>query len=252
MDYDKLLNLGAELGRRLMTSGAEIYRVEESVTRLLTAYGMDPQVFAVPNCLFVSINTPQGQAITRMCRIPAHGTDIELLEQCNDLCRRLCRQVPPVEEAQALIDRLDTETRQHPPGFLVLGYGMTTAFFALFFSGGPWDCLCAGLCGLAVGACILFGWRITGSNAFFRTVVCSALASTLAIALVQVGLGKNLEAITIGALMVLVPGMALTNAMREIMAGDIFSGLSRMAEVLLVATAIALGTAVPLVLGQYF
>ena len=37
MDHDKLLNLGAELGRRLMTSGAEIYRVEESVERLLPA-----------------------------------------------------------------------------------------------------------------------------------------------------------------------------------------------------------------------
>ena len=49
MDYDKLLNLGTELGCRLMESGAEIYRVEESVRRLLTAYGVEPQVFAIPN-----------------------------------------------------------------------------------------------------------------------------------------------------------------------------------------------------------
>ena len=69
--------------------------------------------------------------------------------------------------------------------------------------------------------------------------------------LVQGGIGVSLWAATIGALMPLVPGMALTNAMREIMAGDIFSGLNRTAEVLLVATAIALGTAIPLVLGRY-
>ena len=73
MDYDKLLNLGTELGCRLMESGAEIYRVEESVRRLLTAYGVEPQVFAIPNCLIVSVNTPEGHPLTRMCRIPAHG-----------------------------------------------------------------------------------------------------------------------------------------------------------------------------------
>ena len=74
MDCDKLLSLGTELGCLLMSSGAEIYRAEESVNRLLAAYGLEPQVFAIPNCLFVSVITPGGQSINRMCRIPAHGT----------------------------------------------------------------------------------------------------------------------------------------------------------------------------------
>ena len=65
MDYDKLLTLGTELGRQLMSSGAEIYRVEESVRRLLTAYGLEPQVFAIPNCLIVSITTPEGRSLTQ-------------------------------------------------------------------------------------------------------------------------------------------------------------------------------------------
>ena len=106
MEYDDLLNMGTELGYQLMFSGAEIYRVEESVYRLLTAYGLQPQVFAIPNCLIVSLNTPQGHPITQMRRIPSHGTDIELLERCNDLCRRLCREVPPVKQAKELVDGL--------------------------------------------------------------------------------------------------------------------------------------------------
>ena len=44
--------------------------------------------------------------------------------------------------------------------------------------------------------------------------------------------------------------MALTNAMREIMVGDIFSGLSRTAESILTATAIALGVMVSLAIGN--
>ena len=79
---EEMLNLGAELGCQLMSSGAEIYRVEESIQRLLTAYGLEPQVFAIPCCLIVSVNTPEGHPITRMCRLASAGMNIELLEQC--------------------------------------------------------------------------------------------------------------------------------------------------------------------------
>ena len=250
MDYDKLLNLGVELGRRLMASGAEIYRVEESVRRLLTAYGVEPQVFAIPNCLIVSVTTPEGHPITRMCRIPAHGTDIELLEGCNALCRRLCRETPPMEEAWELLEGTTRDSRPQTSAMTLLGYAMTAGFFVLFFGGGAADALCGALCGLAVGICLLFGQRLTGSNVFFRTAVCAALLAALSAVLTRLGLGHSEELITIGSLMILVPGVALTNAMREIMAGDIISGINRTAEAILVATAIALGTALPLVLGR--
>ena len=75
MDYEKLLNMAAELGYQLMYSGGEIYRAEESVRRLLCAYGLEaPEVFAIPNCLIVSVVTPQGRPVTRMRRVPLHGT----------------------------------------------------------------------------------------------------------------------------------------------------------------------------------
>ena len=41
MDYDRLLNLTTDLGYQLMASGAEIYRVEESMHRVLNAYGLE-------------------------------------------------------------------------------------------------------------------------------------------------------------------------------------------------------------------
>ena len=104
MDYDMLVNLAMEMGCTLMASGAEIYRVEESLNRLLAAYGrQDAQVFAIPSCLIVSLQGEGSRSVTRMSRIPAHGTDIELLERCNDLCRRLCQQTPPLEHPGHLL-----------------------------------------------------------------------------------------------------------------------------------------------------
>ena len=122
MDYDALLDLGTELGYKLVLSGAEIYRVEESVLRLLTAYGLQPQVFALPSCLIVSVNTPSGHPITQMRRVPPHGTDIELLERCNELCRRLCREVPPLPEAAEQVRKLGQDHRAYPTRILLLGY----------------------------------------------------------------------------------------------------------------------------------
>ena len=208
MDSDKLLNLATSLGCLLAESGAEISRVEESVYRLLQAYqGKDAQVFAIPSCLIVSLMAEDGRPVTRMRRISAHGTDLELLESCNALCRQLCRTVPPLDSL--------------------------SAFF----------------CGLVVGTCLLFGGRWLGSNSFLRTLVCSGIASLLSLLLVRAGLGNNVDLVTIGVLMLLVPGVALTNAMREIVAGDTYSGLSRTAEAILIATGIALGAAVGLGIG---
>lgn len=253
MDYDKLLNMATELGYQLMYSGAEIYRAEESIFRLLRAYGLeDPQVFAIPNALIVSVTTPQGHPITRMRRIPGHGTNIELLEQCNDLCRRLCFQPIPLDEAQNLVSGLGQKVRLYQPWKILLGYSMAPAFFSPLFGGGVRDAIAAAICGLVVGICLLFGRRLIGSNSFFRTTICSAVASLLCLLLVRIGIGLDVDMVTIGVLMLLVPGAALTNAMREIMAGDIISGLSRMAEVILLATAIAIGVMLGLWIGRVF
>lgn len=253
MDYDRLLNLAAELGYQLMSSGAEIYRVEESAHRLLCAYGLQsPEVFAIPNCIIVSVATPEGHSITRMRRIPAHGTDIDRLERCNDLCRRLCTQTPPLEEAQAEVSALSGHALRFSPWQLLIGYGIVPAFFAPLLGGSAMDLLGSFLSGLAVGFCILYGRKVIGSNAFFRTVICSAAASLLALLMVYLELGHSVDVITISVLMTLVPGVAITNAMREIMAGDIISGLTRTADAILTGSAIALGAAAGLVIGHAF
>ena len=84
MDYDKLLNAAVELGCRLMSSGAEIYRVEESVRRLLQAYGLEsPEVFAIPNCVIVSVTTPEGKTYCSNLKITQ--SDLDLLEQFKNI-----------------------------------------------------------------------------------------------------------------------------------------------------------------------
>lgn len=138
-------------------------------------------------------------------------------------------------------------TRSHQ---VLMGYGLAPAFFTLLFGGHFLDGLCA------------FGVRLGGRDLPFiwgavhweqqllphRSMQHSGLAALPAAG--AAGFGYDVDTVTIGVLMVLVPGVALTNAMREIMAGDIISGLSRTADAILVASAIALGTVVGLAIGQ--
>ena len=65
MDYNTLLDLATDLGYELAMAGAETFRVEESISRCLAAYGVEAEVFAIPNCLHVSLETENQKAILR-------------------------------------------------------------------------------------------------------------------------------------------------------------------------------------------
>lgn len=250
MDYDKLINLATDMGYRLLGTGAEVYRVEESVQRILQAYGVATgEVFAIPNCIIVSMVTPSGRTFTRVRRMKDHGTDIDQLERYNTLCRNLCVEAPPLEDAWARLDELEAARRSYSMPVQVIAYFFGAALFCLFFGGTVVDALCAGLCGLATGGCLTFFARL-GTNLFFKTAAAGAVSALVALALTVLGLGQNLDLITIGALMLLVPGLIFTNAMRDIMAGDMVTGLTKTAEALLIGAAIALGTGTALWLAR--
>ena len=100
MDYDLLLELTTDLGYRLAMNGAETYRIEESIRRILSAYGIDSEVFAIPNCLTVSIETHDGKPMTRMRRIGFHGNDLDTVEKYSNLGRKICTDKPEPEIAQ--------------------------------------------------------------------------------------------------------------------------------------------------------
>lgn len=243
MDYDALMALVTALGYGLLESGAEIYRVEESIQRLLHAYGIaEADPFVIPNCIIVSFTTPEGQAMTQVRRMPSHGTDVDLLERYNDLCRHLCAETPPLPDAQARLAHIVEKPRVYPLPVLLGAYILGTGSFAFLFGGNGWDALCAGICGLAIGlALTAMTWLHT--NLFFKSMLGAFLSALLAQFFVHAGLGAHSEIIIISAFMALVPGIMFTNAIRDVMAGDMVAGITKIADALLTGVAIALGTA---------
>ena len=243
MDYSTLLDLSAELGYRLAMSGAETLRVEESITRMLAAYGLPCEVFAIPNCLHVSIEKPDGTPMTRMRRIGTHGNNLEAVEKYNNLSRLICSTTPEPAKIQELLDETKQSCRQY--NFLIysVGHFLGPAGFAILFGGTLIDALWAGLCGILIG--LANHWlHKKNVNSFFTTIATAFIMAFTAYGAGALGATRNTDSVIIGAIMLLVPGLLFTNAMRDIIFGDTNSGTNRIVQVLLIAAAIALGTGV--------
>ena len=99
MDYYLLTDLAVTMGYHLAMSGAETFRVEDSVHRILRAYGVECEVFAIPNSISVSLEAANGKPLMLMKRIDFHGNDLETMEKLNALSRRICTERPEVDEA---------------------------------------------------------------------------------------------------------------------------------------------------------
>ena len=242
MNYNLLMDLAMDLGYELAMSGAETFRVEESITRLLAAYGVDSDVFAIPNYIMITIRDKNGTPITRMRRIGYHGNNMDSVERFSSLSRALDRETPELTVAHSMLAETRRRCRSYSLRSQYLGHILAAGTMGMFF-GGTWrDGLCAGLCGLLVGIVDKYLDRLK-ANQFFRTIAAAFLMAMLAYALSAMGFAPNPDTVTIGALMLLVPGLLFTNAMRDIIYGDTNSGVNRIVQVFLIAVALSLGTA---------
>ena len=242
MDYYMLLDMTAELGYQLAMSGAETFRVEESANRVMRAYGIEAEAFAIPNCLHISIETDTGKPLTRMRRIQEHGNDLDAVEKYSNLSRRICSERPEPAVAMQWLKEVAATKRKYSFPFFLIGSFLGAVGFCLLFGGGYIDSLCSGICGLSIGL-VNRGTERLKVNSLFRTLASSFLMSLLACFFGFVKLASNIDAVIIGALMSLVPGFLFTNSLRDIIYGDINSGINRIVQVFLIAITLALGTA---------
>ena len=242
MDYYLLTEVATDLGYELAMSGAETYRIEESVTRVLQTYGIESEVFAIPNCIHVSFETGSRKPLTRMRRIGYHGTNLEAVERYNALSRRICAEKPEPEVARQWLNGVKSTVRTYGLIGNLVGHFLGSFGFCLFFGGSFLDGIWAGICGFIV----YFVNKLMDdlkANPFFGTIAASFSMGLLAYTIGVFGLTNNVDTVIIGTLMILVPGLLFTNSLRDIIFGDTNSGINRLVQVILIAMAIALGTA---------
>ena len=242
MDYYLLTDLTARIAYHLALSGAETFRIEETMRRIIGAYGIECQAFAIPNCVMVSLEAANGKPLMVMKRVGFHGNNLEAVEKLNALSRRICAETPAPEVAAQWLKETLAERRTYSVAAYYLGNFLGAAGFCPVFGGTMRDSLWAGLMGLIIGFVTrqMDRWE---TNPFFSTITAAFAMAVPAYLAAGFHLIDYVDAVIIGSLMILVPGLLITNSMRDIIYGDTNSGINRIVQVLLSALAIAMGTA---------
>ena len=238
----KILILALHAGEIMMKSGAEIYRVEDTISRICKACGINyVEVFATPTGIFVSLDagSEDSDVHTFVKRIRNPRIDLEKISQLNAFSREFTATDLSVEDGLQILKKIDKE-KQFSFWWRVLGAGMITSFFTVMLGGSLLDFAASGAIGVLTYLSALLFERMQLNS--FVSVFCScALAALLAISLKGLGFGENRDLIIIGSIMMFLPGVAITNAIRDFLSGDPLSGLARAAEAFMTAISIAAG-----------
>ena len=236
---ERLLRLTLDVGEGMLKCGAEISRIEDTVERICYAYGAaHVEVFTIISFINVTLRMPDGSYSSQMRRIRATGTNLSLLEKYNALSRKVCSSKISLEDFEQEIKRVK-KTAVYKAPLVCLSAGLVAASFTMLF-GGKWnDGLISFLIGLLIGAVdIKMPTRV---NAMAKTVISSALATAVAMLFFSVGVADSTHYVIMGAIMLLVPGVAFGTAMRDLLYGDLLAGTLKTLQALLIALMIAFG-----------
>ena len=226
-------------GLIIMENGGETFRVEETVTRMGRAFGLEEvETFSVPSGLFISYRMSDGNVETSVKRVRRSGNHLVRVDRVNAVSREMERTGMTPAEAAARLEEIRLLPNRR--SLLPIGAAVCAAGFALLFGGGWPDLLAAFLlAGLVEGICMLL-------DKFHMQALVAVLLGSILTVLVPAVLKSFLpvlstEAVIAGALMPLLPGLTMTTAVQDTMRGDIVSGLSHGIEAILTAGLVADG-----------
>lgn len=245
MTSQELLSVTSQIGAMLLENGAEIYRVEDSVIRIAEAYGYKHgerfEVFAIPPAMIITVKDENDDPLTAHRNTRTRVNNLDRVDRINNLSRFICSEKPDFATVNNYISQIK-KRKTYPFYAVVLSYAVIGATFALFFGGGWREAIAGGI--IAAIICLIEkAVTKVRPSVFFMSLLCSLFTASAAVMCYYFGLANEYDSIIIGAAMTLVPGVTITNCMRDFIAGDFIAGLYTLIEALLTAIGMAVGAA---------
>ena len=240
----EILILAIKAGQIMMRSGAEIYRVEDTIERICKACGIDyVNVFATPTGIFVSTdNSAASNTVTYIKRIRSSETDLSKISMVNRFSRKFTTTDMTVEEGMELLEEIEKKKR-YPFWIRGLAAAAVTSCFSVIFGG---NAICFGVAFVLGILCYMLSRFLEKFeiNFFIRGFCCTAFAAFGALVAAASINGADYVPLITGCIMPFVPGVAITNSIRDFLSGDMISGLARMTEAVLIGISLAAGAGV--------
>ncbi len=247
-DPQKVLELTVQAGQLLLENGAEVFRVQQTMEIIAAAYGeKEFHVYVLTNGIFASLGRDGRQHMARVGHVPQSGVHLARVDAVNTLSRQVAAGQVPLEEAFARLEQIRAMPML-PLWQQMLACGAGAGFFAILFGGGWQEFGCAFVAGVLLQ---LFLYRAEGQrlNKIITRLLGAALVTAVGAVCVELGLSHDIDRIIIGSIMPLVPGIALTMAIRDFFNSDYLSGTIRLMDALIIGLSIAAGVGTVLALG---
>ena len=232
---DKVLEFASEAGRVLLENGAEISRVEETMERIASNYGEEGEKFFVlSNGIFTT-----GNSYANAEFIPIKGARLDKVVAVNQLSRDIASQKLPLSEARKRLQQI-RQTPAKPAWEQYLGAAFGCGGFCALFGGSLLDCAAS-----LVAAVLLNLFVMNLSTPYLSKTlgnICAGFLGTiLCIIFHSLGFGANLGNMVVGTLILLIPGVAFTNGLRDVANEDYLAGMTRLIDALMMFLCIAIG-----------
>ena len=244
----QVVDFALEAGRILLKNGGEIFRVEETITRICQHFGVEHvDIFTLSHGIFVSAENEKGDVYTRVKHIPLSGAHLGIVAEVNELSRQIAEGKVTISEAKEYLEEID----RIPPSRAraqVLGAGVGAACFGYLMGATLTESLVTFFIG-----CFVYLWVLLAKRFHLSKIIINIFGGIIitlcAIFTRQIfpSVLLRLDGMIIGAIMPLIPGMAFTNAIRDIADSDFLSGTVRMMDALMVFVYIAVGVGIVLI-----
>lgn len=236
----KVLDLTIAAGEILLHNGAEIFRVQETMIKIAEAYEIYSfNVYVISNGIFASVNEDGHMHSTDIRHVPLSPVHLGRVAAVNNLSREIVAGKYSIEEAFEELERIATIPYTSNTMQIVCA-GVGSACFCYIFGGDAYDSITSLLSGAAL---YIFLIGIAGRNIskIIMNILGSGLVTLCGLIFFSLGMGHNMDKIIIGSIIPLVPGVSLTNAVRDFFNSDYLSGTIRLIDALLIAFCIAVG-----------
>ena len=239
-EWEERLALVLDIAEQMVISGAEVARTEYSVRRICKSFGaVRTEALSITTSLIVTVYYDEYGSVTQTRRVDKFAYNMDRLEKMNELSREICEKKLSIEDSRKRFSELMAE-KYYSFQSKILFFMLIAFTFTLFFGGSIKDALVSSFIAILFKYIDEFARKIE-INKFIPIVVSSLLGGFLAIMAVRAGLADSVGKVSIGDVMLLIPGIMLTNSLRDMFGGDTITGGIRFIEATLIAVMIAVG-----------
>ncbi len=243
--YRKLIDMASFAGLLMISSGAETHRVEDTIQRILSTTSFQNQEAMVfPTGLIVTLSDPESESFSVTRRVAGVSNNLGRVADVNQVSREFCSGKITLEEAVQKLKAIQNY-RRYSDLVRILGYVLASSAFCVMFGGELLDAVGTIFCGFALAFVnVILGPKI--GKGFITNILAGAALTVTAGAVAfyakaWFGISFQAHYMIIGSVMPLVPGLAMTNAARDILHGDYLSGGSRAIEAFCIAAVVSVG-----------